>query len=301
MNNSRRRFMKQGAATLAGLALVNPSLFALKKAEILGLQLYSIRDDMKTAPLDSLKKLAKMGYVNVEHAGYSDRKFYGYPVKEFKSILDDLGMKMPSGHSVLGKNHWDSGSKDFTSSWKYTLEDAAEVGMQYVISPWLDQSLRQDEDRLKRFMEAFNQCGEHCKKMGMKFGYHNHDFEFSEKLNGTTIYDIILQNTDPEGVIQQLDIGNMVIGGANAADLLKKYPGRFESLHVKDMIKSDDGHGGFESTILGDGLIKIKEIIDMARTSGGTVHFIIEQESYQGVAPLDCMKEDLERMNKWGY
>ncbi|MDH5399232.1 MAG: sugar phosphate isomerase/epimerase [Cyclobacteriaceae bacterium] len=301
MNNSRRRFMKQGAATLAGLALVNPSLFALKKAEILGLQLYSIRDDMKTAPLDSLKKLAKMGYVNVEHAGYSDRKFYGYPVKEFKSILDDLGMKMPSGHSVLGKNHWDSGSKDFTSSWKYTLEDAAEVGMQYVISPWLDQSLRQDEDRLKRFMEVFNQCGEHCKKMGMKFGYHNHDFEFSEKLNGSTIYDIILQNTDPEGVIQQLDIGNMVIGGANAADLLKKYPGRFESLHVKDMIKSDDGHGGFESTILGDGLIKIKEIIDMARTSGGTVHFIIEQESYQGVAPLDCMKEDLERMNKWGY
>ena len=88
-------------------------------------------------------------------------------------------------------------------------------------------------------MEVFNKSGELCQKSGMKFGYHNHDFEFSQKLNDMTVYDIILQNTDPKLVIQQLDIGNMYNGGAKALDIVKKYPGRIESMHVKDEIKGE--------------------------------------------------------------
>jgi sugar phosphate isomerase/epimerase len=134
----------------------------------------------------------------------------------------------------------------------------------------------------------------------MKFGYHNHDFEFSETLNGQTLFDIILSETDPKLVMQQLDIGNMINGGAKALDIMKKYPGRFESMHVKDEIAASGGHEKFESTILGKGVVPVKEVIDLGR-KWGTKHFIIEQESYQGKTPLECVKEDLAIMKKWGY
>jgi sugar phosphate isomerase/epimerase len=150
-------------------------------------------------------------------------------------------------------------------------------------------------------MEVFNKSGELCKKSGMKFGYHNHDFEFSQKLNNMLVYDIILQNTDPSLVAQQLDIGNMYNGGATALEVMKKYPGRFESMHVKDEIKSSSGNDKYESTILGKGIVPVKEVLDLGRKSGGTIHFIIEQESYQGKTPLECVKEDLAIMKKWGY
>ena len=100
------------------------------------------------------------------------------------------------------------------------------------------KDLRKTADDLKRYMEVFNKSGELCKKSGMKFGYHNHAFEFSEKLDGKTVYDIMLQNTDPDLVIQQLDIGNLYNGGAKAIDIVRQYPGRFQSMHVKDEIKS---------------------------------------------------------------
>ena len=271
------------------------------KEKLLGIQLYSVRDDMKKDPLNTLKEIASFGYKNVEHANYVDRKFYGFRAAEFKKVLADLGMKMPSGHTVLAKSHWDEVAKDFTDGWKYTIEDAAIAGQRYVISPFLEESLRQTEDDLKRFMEVFNKCGDLCKKAGMKFGYHNHDFEFSQKLNGKTVYDLILTNTDPSGVIQQLDTGNLYNGGAKAIDMVKKYPGRFESMHVKDEILATSSQEKYESTILGNGIVNLKEVIDLGRKSGGTVHFIVEQESYQGKAPLACAKEDYEIMKKWGY
>jgi sugar phosphate isomerase/epimerase len=302
MRQSRREFIKAASLAMAGAALASNKLFALGAGkEMMGIQLYSVRDDMKKDPLGTLKQLAAMGYKNVEHANYVDRKFYGYGAAEFKKILADMGMQMPSGHTVLGKNHWDAGKKDFTDAWKYTVEDAATAGQRYVISPWLDQSLRQTEDNLKRFMEVFNKCGELCKKSGMKFGYHNHDFEFSQKLGDKTVYDLILSNTDPSGVMQQLDTGNLYNGGVKAIDIVKKFPGRFESMHVKDEILATGGHEKYESTVLGKGIVNVKEVIDLGRSSGGTVHFIIEQESYQGKTPIECAKEDLEVMKKWGY
>jgi sugar phosphate isomerase/epimerase len=298
----RREFIKNGALAMASATAFSSDLFAAKKEKhVVGVQLYSIREDMKKDPLNGLKKLVEMGYTHVEHANYIDRKFYGYSAKEFRKILDDFGLKMPSGHTVMGKKHWDEDKKDFTDSWKQTVEDAAICGQKYVISPSLDISMRKDLEQLKYFMDVFNKSGELCQKSGMKFGYHNHDFEFSLKLSSIKVYDIIMQNTDPSLVAQQLDIGNMYGGGGRAADLLKQYPGRFELMHVKDEIKSNTEHIGWESAILGTGVIGVKEIIDMGKKSGGTTQFIIEQESYQGKAPLDCMKEDLAIMKKWKY
>lgn len=298
----RREFLQKGALALATTtAFTSELLAAKKKKHVVGIQLYSIREDMRKDPLANLKKLAEMGYTDVEHANYINRKFYGYSAKEFRKILDDLGLKMPSGHTVMGKQHWDEAKNDFSDSWKQTVEDAAICGQKYVISPSLDISMRKDLEQLKHFMDVFNKSGELCQKSGMKFGYHNHDFEFSLKLSSVRVYDIIMQNTDPKLVAQQLDIGNMYGGGGRAADLLAQYPGRFELMHVKDEVKSESEHGGWESSILGVGVIGTKDIIDIGRKSGGTKYFIIEQESYQGKAPIDAMKEDLAIMKKWGY
>ena len=152
---------------------------------------------MSKDPLGSLKQLAKMGYVYVEHASYVNRKFYGYSATEFKKVLDDLGLKMISGHTVMGRQHWDEARKDFSDSWKLTVEDAATLEQQYVVSPSMDNSMRKTYDDFKHYMEVFNKCGELCKKQGMKFGYHNHDFEFSEKLNGEKLFDIMMKSIDP--------------------------------------------------------------------------------------------------------
>jgi sugar phosphate isomerase/epimerase len=303
MDNSRRKFIKNTTLIVAGSALLSDKLFASpKKVERLGLQLYTIRDAMKLDPKGSLTKLADMGYVHVEHANYVDRKFYGYTAKEFKKLLADLSLQIPSGHSVMTANDWDATKNDFTDKWKYTIEDAVEVGQRYIISPWLDERLRTDKDGLKRFMDQFNKCGELCKKSGLTFGYHNHNFEFTTMIGDTTLYDFILTNTDPALVAQQFDIGHL---GANVTplEILKKYPGRFELMHVKDVIKNDavKDDGGYESTTLGDGIMPVKDILKAARKIGGTSQFIIEQESYQGKDPFDCVKIDLQRMKKWGY
>ena len=303
MYTSRRTFLKTSAFAFAGTKLLSNELFTgMKSKRIVGIQLYSVRDDMTKDPLGTLKQLAGMGYKYVEHASYVSRKFYGYSASEFKKILDGMDLKMRSGHTVMEKQHWDEGKKDFTDAWKYTVDDAATVGQEYVISPWLDDSLRKNIDDLKRYMDVFNKCGELCKKSDMKFGYHNHDFEFNTSLNNIKLYDIILQNTDPALVAQQLDIGNMYGVGGRALDIIKEYPGRFESMHVKDEIKSAKGEmGGYESTILGTGVIPVKEVIDLGKKTGGTRHFIIEQESYQGKTPIECAKVDLTAMKKWGY
>jgi sugar phosphate isomerase/epimerase len=302
MKTSRREFIKRGSLALAATSLISNTGFGFMKGkELVGVQLYSVREDMKANPLATLKEVAAMGYKNVEHANYVDRKFYGWSPQEFKKILKDLGLSMPSGHTVMLADHWDESKKDFTDAWKYTVEDAAVLGQQFVISPSMSDAVRRDEDKLKKFMEVFNKSGELCKKSGMKFGYHNHHFEFNEKFGDKTLYDIILENTDSSLVMQQLDIGNMYNAGAKAADIVKKYPGRFESMHVKDEIKSNGGHDEYESTVLGVGVIPVKEVIDMGRKSGGTIHFIVEQEAYQGKAPLDTIKEDLVMMKKWGY
>jgi len=305
MSASRRTFLKNTGLALAGSIVLSNQIFGREKsAELLGIQLYSVRDDMKKDPAATLKQLAAMGYKNVEHANYVNRKFYGYSASEFKKVLDDLGLKMPSGHTVMSAKNWDESKKDFTDEWKQTVEDAATAGQQYVVSPWLDESLRKNYDDLVRFLQLFNKCGELCKKSGMKFGYHNHNFEFMYSLNNMLIYDIILANTDPALVAHQLDMGNMYGAGGRANEIIKKHPGRFELMHVKDEIKvagKGEMEDGYESTVLGKGVIPVKEILDLAKKSGGTTQFIIEQESYQAKTPLESAKEDLDIMKKWGY
>ena len=306
MQNSRRKFIQNSGLTLLGIGLApnslwSKSVYADAKIKI-GIQLYTVRDTMFKDPLGTLTALSKMGYQYVEHANYANRKFYGYTPIEFKKILTDLGMQMPSGHTVMNTKHWDATKKDFTDIWKQTIDDAATLGQAYVISPWMDEKVRTSYDALMHQLELFNLSGELCQKSGMRFGYHNHNFEFVEKVNGQVIYDIILKETDPELVIHQLDFGNMYGIGARGMDWIKKYPGRFASVHVKDEIKVAVGemNDGHDSTILGNGVVDPKAVSLLAKAIGGTHHFIIEQESYQGIAPLECARINLERIKTWG-
>ena len=315
MTSNRRHFLKTSSLAVAGLALTRAgaalaprlarasALRPAAGATRLALQLYTVRDDMKADPLGTLKQLAAMGYRNVEHANYVERKFYGYDAPSFKKILGDLGLAMPSGHTVLTAAHWDPARQDFTDEWKQTVEDARTVGQQYVISPWLDESLRGDYDRLRRWMAVFNRSGELCRAQGLQFGYHNHDFEFKDHLNGKSLYDIILSETDPTLVAQQLDIGNMVGGGGRPMDVLRRYPGRFALMHVKDVIRAQGGgemNDPYDSTILGQGILGTRDIV-AAAVAAGTTQLTIEQESYQGRKPLDDAHKDLDVMHDWGY
>lgn len=301
MKTSRRTFVKTGALAAVGAAVMPGVLFGadLKKA-VTGIQLYSIRDDMAKDPLGSLKKIAAMGYKVVEHAGYENGKFYGYTPAEFKKVLQDLGLTMYSGHVGFGSNVWDTTKKDFTDAWKKTVEDAAFLGQKFVITPELEDKAQRDYDTLMRVLDLWNKAGALCQKNGMKFGYHD-DFTWDAVLNNQKIYDIIMKNTDPKQTMQQFDIANLYnAAGTDPVDVIKRYPGRFESLHVKDVLKEKNKEGSHDSTILGKGVLNIKEVLTEG-TKNGAWLLIVEQESYQNESPMDCAKDDLAAMKKWGF
>ncbi|MEO8415589.1 MAG: sugar phosphate isomerase/epimerase [Ginsengibacter sp.] len=301
---SRRTFIKNSSMAIAGAAILPGIAREQNNIEtVVGIQLYTVRDDMKNDPAGTLKKLAAMGYKDVEHAGYQDRKFYGYSIPDFKNILQDTGLKMVSGHSSLTAAQWNKSAKDFTNEWKYTIEDATAVGMKYMISPGVDESLCKTPDDFKFYMDMHNKTGILCKKAGIHFAFHNESYEFNHSLEGTILYDLLLQLTDKSLVAQQMDIGNMYEPGGRPLYYLKKYPGRFLLMHVKDELKRDSpGPDGrvYENTLLGKGVIGVKDVIAFARKSG-TKYFIIEQEEYQNKTALECADEDLKAMKEWGY
>ncbi len=301
MKTSRRTFVKSGAMIALGTAILPRSVFAaIAEKTVVGLQLYSVRDDMKRDPKGSLKKLADMGYKVVEHAGYADGKFYGFEPSEFKKILEDLGLKMYSGHVDFGMQAWDASKKDFTDAWKRTVEDAAFMGQKFVITPELAENAQKDYDTLLKVIDLWNKCGELCQKSGMKFGYHD-DFDGNAVLHNMKLYDIIMKNSDPKLTIQQYDIANLYnAAGTDPMDIIKEYPGRFVSLHVKDVLKEKNKENRHDSTILGKGVLDVKDVLALAIKNGAWL-MIIEQEAYQNETPMDCVKDDLAAMKMWGY
>jgi len=304
MGISRKTFIKNSAFTLAGTAILPARMtFRSRDAVVLGLQLYSVRDHMQQDPAGTLRKLAGLGFRHVEHAGYHDRKFYGYAPADFRKLLADLGLQMASGHNGLRKEAWDAASNDFTDEWKHTIDDAAAVGLQYMISPGVDESMCGNLDDFNRYMDMHNKTGELCKKAGIHFAFHNESYEFNHSLDGKQLYELLLERCDRNLVAQQMDIGNMYEPGGRAMYYLKKYPGRFLLMHVKDELKKDTaGQAGnrYESCELGKGELDVKGIVDYARRTG-TRYFIIEQEDYQGADPLDASAYDLKVMKSWGF
>lgn len=301
MKTSRRTFVKSGAMAVLGTTILHGSVFfSNAQKEMVGVQLYSVRDDMSRDPSGSLKKLAAMGYKVVEHAGYADGKFYTYSPSDFKKILDDLGLKMYSGHVDFGMQSWDDTKKDFTDKWKKTVEDAAFMGQKFVLTPELSDKAQKDYDTLLKVIDLWNKSGELCQKYGMKFGYHD-DFNEDAVLNNMKIYDIVMKFSDPKFTVQQFDIANLYnAAGTDPKEIIKKYPGRFPSLHVKDVLKEKNAENRHDSTILGEGVLDVKDVVALAIKNGAWL-LIIEQEAYQNESPMDCVKDDLAAMTNWGY
>jgi sugar phosphate isomerase/epimerase len=207
----------------------------------IGLQLYSIRDSIRKDVPAAIEKVGKMGYTFVEPAGYGDGKFYGLEPAEFKALCEKNGMYVLSSHT--SRQLPDSSNYAETMAWWDQCIDAhVAVGAKYIVQPSMGRSAYESIASLKKWCDYFNEVGEKCNAKGIRFGYHNHDREFSTVHGDTIMYDFMLQNTDPSKVMFQLDLYWCVVGGKNPVDYFNLYPGRFESWHIKD--KEEIGASG---------------------------------------------------------
>jgi sugar phosphate isomerase/epimerase len=207
----------------------------------IGLQLYSIRDSITKDVPGAIVKVAKMGYTFVEPAGYGNGKFYDMEPADFKALCEKNKLGILSSHT--GQALPDSANWEKTMAWwDECIAAHAVLGVKYIIQPFMGREAFQSLDTLKRYCDYFNLIGEKCNAKGIRFGYHNHDKEFSTQLDGQTIYDFMLANTDPAKVMFEMDLYWTVVGGANPVDYFNKYPGRFELWHIKD--KKEIGASG---------------------------------------------------------
>ena len=271
---NRRTFIKSIAA-ISAASMIFPlevCSFPESKNELIGLQLYSVRGLMKNDLHGTLKKVAEIGYNSVEAAGYSNGKFYGLKPKEFKKMINDLGMILPSSHT----------SFELLDAQK-VIDDSCEAGINYLVFPWLPAEKRKSIDSYKQLADDFNKIGELCQKSNIQFAYHNHDFEFIIT-DGEIPYDVLLNETDKELLKMELDIYWIIKGGYDPVKYFKNYPGRFELWHVKDMEDSEEGF----FTEVGNGIINFKEIFEYKITSG-MKYFFVEQDV--------CRKPPLESVS----
>lgn len=207
----------------------------------IGLQLYSIRDSIMRDVPGAIAKVGKMGYKFVEPAGYGNGKLYGMEPAAFKALCEANGLNIISSH--VGQELPDSAHLAGVMAWWDTCIDAhAAMGAKYLVQPWMGGGAYRSLDTLKLYCDYFNMVGEKCKAKGITFGYHNHNAEFSTKLEGQTIYDFMLANTDSAKVTFEMDLYWAVQGGVNPVDYFNKYPGRIQLWHIKD--KKEIGESG---------------------------------------------------------
>jgi sugar phosphate isomerase/epimerase len=280
--NSRRSFLKTSGALAAG-SLLYPNLsgaVGIDPTKQVGVQLYTVRKEMLADNIGTLKKLASLGYKEIESAGSDKGYYYGLKPSEIKQITKDLGLILRSGHV------------HFDDKWQQTIDDAAEAGQEYLIVSSMP-SKGQTVDNYQKVAEAFNKAGEACKKSSLKFGYHNHDYEF-EKDNGKILYEVLVEKTNPAYVHMEMDLGWVVVTGNDPLELFAKYPGRFTLWHLKDMdmVKK-------QSTEFGKGGLDMLRILKAAKKSG-MKHFFVEQEEYTST-PFESLEQNYAYLSKLKY
>jgi sugar phosphate isomerase/epimerase len=282
---NRRAFLGTSAATLAaselswalprvsGFVLTNPESKEAHKIKAVGLQLYTVRDAMKSDFDGTIAKVAQIGYKEVEFAGYFD-----HSPKDISDLLKKNGLTAPSCHVPYDT---------VQNKWEQQIEAAHVIGHKFIVCPWIDPKQRQEPDGYKRAADLFQKAGEISKKAGIQFAYHNHTFEFqpSETLGGKLPYDILLA-TDPNYVKMELDICWIEVAGKDPIEYFNKYPGRFPLVHVKDMKVLPKGAEGPTAspdkempnmTDVGSGVIDWKYIFSHAQNAG-IQHYFVEHD-----------------------
>ena len=273
----RRKFLKTSSLALAASA-ISSFKFPLNLKDYtvshLGLQLWSVRDAMAQDAKNTIASLRQMGYREVEGFGYADGKIFGMPLRDYAMLLRDNDISTPSIHHPLTTNDWDSSSKDLKDSTKRALDDLAGIGLKYIVMPWMDEDHRK---RIPEMVNIFNAAGKYCKSAGVKFGYHNHDFEYTMRgPDGRLLIEWILHETDPSLVTMEMDMYWVSFAKYNPVDMFRIYPGRWELCHVKDMANTEKR----ETIEVGDGVIDFSTIFKSS-SQAGLKYYIIELENYR--------------------
>ncbi len=290
---TRRSFLRTGATVSAGM-LVLPALANFKTAPYIGLQLYTVRDAMQQDPAGTLAKVAAIGYNSMEGATYTGSQlFYGMAPAAFAAVLKQNGLIMPSSHYRLGeeKVNGETPKGTILNGWEKAIDDAAAVGIGYMVCAYLSAAERGDIDHYKMLADEFNKAAEACKKRGIQFCYHNHDFEF-EKQGDTLPYDVLLQNTDKDLVKMELDLYWVNKAGHDPLALFQQNPGRFPLWHVKDMDNTPEK----AFTEVGNGTINFKNIFKHVKESG-MKYFFVEQDKTPA-SPFDSISKSYTYIKK---
>lgn len=269
MIKNRRTFLKTSALASAALVMLPSVTFAIKRKTAIGLQLYTVRNEMAADPTGTLEQVANIGYKHLETAGYSNGKMYGFSGAEFKRIVEDLGMKNISGHMSL---------EVFQDSFDEALEFMVASGQQYAVLPWLAPEQRHSLDQYRQYASLLNQCAEKAKSANIQVCYHNHDFEFRE-IEGELPIDVLLKEIDPGLVALELDLYWIVKAGLDPVTFFEANQNRIPLWHVKDMANTDAG----EFAEVGTGSIDYQRIFANADVSG-MKYFFVEQD--QSMAPM---------------
>lgn len=269
------------------LAVGFSSFKTAKKEKFIGLQLWSVKDDMKKDVPGTLAAVGEMGYKFVETAGYGDGKIYGLDPVEFKKLCKKNGLKFLGAHTgqaVPTAEKWDETMK----WWDTCIAAHKKAGVKWIVQPFMDKVGYESLDGIKRYCEYFNAVGEKCNAAGIRFGYHNHDKEFTTEFEGKPVYDWMMELTDPEKVMFQLDLYWIDHGGKDALDYFDKYAGRFELWHIKDEKElGESGKMDFKSTFA-------------QRTKSGAKYGIVEVERYN-FDPLVSVEKSLQYLNAQDY
>jgi sugar phosphate isomerase/epimerase len=273
---TRREFL--GAVGVAGAALglgVAPLAQAAASKKIpVGLQLYSLREQCKTDLPGMLTAVSKIGYRGVEFAGY-----HGRSAKELRTMLDNDGIVACGTHTPFDSVKGDK--------LKETVEFNLTIGNKFIIVPWMNETKSKQEwlDRAK----LFNDIAAKVKPDGLWIGYHAHAHDFKQ-IDGVSAWDLFFGNTKPE-VIMQLDTSNCCEGGADPVAVLKKYPGRARTIHIK-------ANGGGPEAVIGEDKVDWKEVFAFCEGKGKTQWYVVEHETSKD--PLDAVKRSFEALRKFG-
>lgn len=288
---NRRSFLK-ATGTLASGLLIGRSAFSMEDFETngsvkkFGLQLYSLRSDLPNDPKGVLKKVAGFGYKQIESYEGKDGMFWGMTNKEFKKYMDELGLTIVSSHCNI------------YSDFETKAAQAGEIGMKYLICPSLGGHNKSIDD-FKKAAEKFNECGDICKKHGLKFAYHNHGYSF-EQMDGQLPQEILMQGTNKDTVDFEMDIYWVVTAGADPLAWFEKYPGRWKLCHVKDRKNGATAKDHDASVDLGTGSLDFKKILKAGKAKG-LEYYIVEQERYDNSTPLKSAEVDAAYMKKFKF
>ena len=246
----------------------------------IGIQLYSLREDMAINPDTTLESVAKIGYSFIETYGYANGKFFGKTPKEFSNQLNGLGMKMTSSHTGFGVY-----ANDTTEAWdavKKNMEDTREAGSKWIVQAGYPGGRYTEINQVEQLADTFNRVGEMAKQFGLKFAYHNHREEF-RSIRNQIPYQRYLELTDKGLVSFQMDVGHVANEMADYRVYLKLYPGRFGCMHIDDMnVKTK------VAIELGQGDVLLEEVFDLFENAG-VEDYYVEQERYN-YTPIESLK-----------